>query len=267
MKTILHTIADYTAMRINIAKKDVSLEKMKAHALSMNGNTGFPFEKALVKKNDVSFICECKKASPSKGIITEKFDYISIAKEYEAAGAACVSVLTEPHWFLGENRFLEEISKVVNIPCLRKDFAIDEYMLYEAKTLGASAVLLITTLLDVDTMREYINICDTLGLSALVEVHDEREVEIALRANARIIGVNNRNLKDFSVDIENSMRLRGYIPDNILFVAESGIKTAQDIKRLKDVNINGVLIGEVLMKAENKKEMLEILSGQLRHGV
>ena len=246
--TILKTIADYAKVRVEQAKTEVPLEEMKARALEAPQKEKFGFEKAL-SKEDIGFICECKKASPSKGLI---------AKE---AGAACISVLTEPKWFLGENRYLREITESVNIPCIRKDFTVDEYMIYEARTLGASAVLLICSLLDTEMLKEYIGICDELGLSALVEAHDEEEIHSALEAGARIIGVNNRNLKDFTVDVHNSERLRRLVPENVLFVAESGIKTAADIEVLRRANVNGVLIGETLMRAPDKKAMLDALRG------
>lgn len=260
MDTILNTIADYAKIRVQQSKQLVSYDDIKSMALSMNCDTGFPFEKALAK-GDISFICECKKASPSKGLIAPEFPYVDIAKAYEQAGASCISVLTEPKWFLGSNHYLKEITHAVSIPCIRKDFTVDDYMIYEAKVLGASAVLLICAILDEDTIRKWIGICDTLGLSALVEAHDEEEIAMAVRAGARIIGVNNRNLKDFTVDVHNSERLRKLVPENILFVAESGIKTADDIQVLRDANVKAVLIGETLMRASDKKAMLDGLKG------
>ena len=259
-ENILQTIAAHTVKRVEASRQKVSAEEMRRAALSMNPDTGFPFEAALAGP-DISFICECKKASPSKGLIAPDFPYLRIAREYEAAGAACISVLTEPEWFLGENRYLKEVAEAVSIPCIRKDFTVDPYMIYEAKTLGASAVLLICSLLDRDTLRRYIEICDTLGLSALVEAHDEREIGDAVAAGARIIGVNNRNLKTFTVDVGNSGRLRALVPENILFVAESGIRTAEDIQSLREAGVDAVLIGETLMRSEDKKKMLDTLRG------
>lgn len=258
MADILNTIAEYTRWRVADAKRSLPLKELKSKVSAMNCNTGFPFEKAL-QKEDISFICECKKASPSKGLIAEDFPYLDIAREYEAAGASCISVLTEPKWFLGRDSYLAEIAQTVSIPCLRKDFTVDEYMIYEARLLGADAVLLICSLLPEDILREYIQICDSLGLSALVEAHDEKEIESALSAGARIIGVNNRNLKDFSVDVRNSNRLRALVPEDVLFVAESGIKTAGDIHILRQAKVDAVLIGEALMKSPDKKAMLDIL--------
>ena len=214
-----------------------------------------------MRKPDIAFICECKKASPSKGMIAPDFPYRKIAKEYEMAEADCISVLTEPKWFLGKNEYLKEIAETVHIPCLRKDFTVDEYMIYEAKLLGASAVLLIVSILSEQQLKEYIAICDELGLSALVETHNETEIQSALSVGARIIGVNNRNLKDFSVDTENSRRLRNNIPKDILFVSESGIQTADDVQALRNIGVDAVLIGETLMKAKNKRQKLNELRG------
>ena len=224
--TILDQLAEHARQRTEQAKKVVPSELLKQQARSLPKGT-FSFEIAL-KKPGISFICECKKASPSKGLIAPDFPYLQIAKEYEAAAADCISVLTEPKWFLGSDEYLKEIASTVSIPCLRKDFTVDEYMIYEAKLLGADAVLLICSILTEEQIRTFIGICDELGLSALVEAHDEREVEIALTAGARIIGVNNRNLKDFSVDTDNSRRLRELIPTDVLFVSESGVKNAGD---------------------------------------
>ncbi len=257
--TILDKLADYARERVESAKKDISLKEIKGKAYALpKGN--FAFEKAL-KKDELSFICECKKASPSKGLIAADFPYLEIAKEYEKAGADCISVLTEPKWFLGNNDYLKEIAENVKIPCIRKDFTVDEYMIYEAKALGASAVLLIVAILSDNQLKDYIKICDELGLSALVEAHDEQEVKTALEAGARIIGVNNRNLKDFSVDTENSKRLRNLIPCDIIFVSESGVKTAEDVKAIREIGADAVLIGETLMKAPDKEQKLNELRG------
>lgn len=252
--TILDQLADYARERTENAKKTVSFEAIRQQALSLPKGT-FSFENAL-RKSGLSFICECKKASPSKGLIAPDFPYLQIAKEYEAAGADCISVLTEPKWFLGSDRYLKEIADAVSIPCLRKDFTVDEYMIYEAKILGASAVLLICSLLSQTQIQEYLAICDELGLSALTEAHEEQEVQMALCAGARIIGVNNRNLKDFSVDTENSRRLREQIPKEVVFVSESGVRKVEDIRTLCEIGADAVLIGEILMKAVDRKAML-----------
>lgn len=257
---ILETIAQANRKRYEKVMQAIPLEEIKQKALSMETNSEFPFEKALAK-DGISYICEVKKASPSKGIIAEDFPYVKIAKEYENAGASAISVLTEPQWFKGENRFLQEISQNVNIPILRKDFTVCEYQIYEAKVIGASAVLLICALLDTDTIKEWIKLCDTLGLSALVETHTEEEVQSALDAGARVIGVNNRNLKDFTVDITTCTRLRSLVPKDILFVGESGIKTNKDIENLRNAGVNGVLIGETLMRSDDKKLALVELNG------
>lgn len=263
--TILDQLAGYARERVAQAKAARPLEQLEAEARSMNCSTGFPFEQAL-KGDDIAFICECKKASPSKGLIAPEFPYLQIAKEYEAAGAAAISVLTEPKWFLGSDSYLQEIAAAVNIPCLRKDFTVDEYMIYEAKLLGAAAVLLIVSLLDGPTLRRFIEICDGLGLSALVEAHDETEIKIALEAGARVIGVNNRNLKDFSVDTGNSGRLRSLVPEGIIFVAESGIKTAEDIESMRRAGVNAVLVGEALMTSPDKRAALNALRGDESYG-
>lgn len=260
MGDILKQLSDYAKVRVKEAKQAVSLANMEYAAFSMPCNTGYPFRKALMTEG-MSFICECKKASPSKGLIAEEFPYVKIAKEYEEAGAAAISVLTEPKWFLGSLQYLKEIHEAVRIPLLRKDFTVDEYMIFEAKVYGASAVLLIVSILDEKQLRSYLELTERLGLDALVEAHDETEIQTALNAGAKIIGVNNRNLHDFTVDIHNSSRLRDRVPENILFVAESGIRTRGDIEVLEQGKINGVLIGESLMRAENKKQMLDELKG------
>lgn len=259
--TILNELAESARKRVKKAKENVSLEEVKKKALNLpKGN--FEFENALDKK-DIAFICECKKASPSKGIIAPEFPYLKIASEYERAGADCISVLTEPSRFLGSDKYLKEIAESVSLPCLRKDFTVDEYMIYEAKTLGAKAVLLICSLLTEKKISNYIEICDLLGISALVEAHNEKEIKTAVEAGARIIGVNNRNLNDFSVDTENSKRLRELVPKEIIFVSESGVKSAEDIALLREIGADAVLIGETLMRAADKKEKLMELRGAL----
>lgn len=257
--TILDQLAAHARERTEQAKQRVPLEELKQRALALPKGD-FAFENAL-RKPGLSFICECKKASPSKGLIAPNFPYLKIAREYEAAGADCISVLTEPKWFLGSDSYLREIASAVSVPCLRKDFTVDEYMIYEAKLLGASAVLLICSILSEEQIREYLGVCDALGLSALVEAHDEAEVRMALRAGARVIGVNNRNLKDFSVDTENSRRLRALIPSDVLFVSESGVRDAADVETLRGIGADAVLIGEALMRAPDKKAALAALRG------
>ena len=256
---ILDTIAASAKERV-AAKEALPLAEQIARARELDSNTGFPFEQALAKKR-MSFICEVKKASPSKGLIAPEFPYVQIAKEYEAAGADAISVLTEPAFFQGKNEYLTKIRQTVQIPLLRKDFTVDEYMIYEAKNIGADAFLLICAILSPMQLSEYAGIARELGLSALVEAHDEKEVEMALAAGARIVGVNNRNLKDFTVDIHNSVRLRELVPENILFVSESGMKTRQDIARLEQNGTNAVLIGETLMRSADKKAVLQELRG------
>ena len=257
--TILDQLADHARERVAAAKKNISPEALRRDAESLPKGD-FVFDQAL-KKPGISFICECKKASPSKGLIAPDFPYLQIAKDYDAAGADAISVLTEPKWFLGSDEYLKEIAQAVSIPCIRKDFTVDEYMIFEAKTFGAKAVLLICSILDKAQIREYLAICDSLGLSALVETHDEAEVEMALDAGGRIIGVNNRNLKDFSVDTGNSRRLRSLILSDKVFVSESGVSTAEDVAALKAAGVDAVLVGEALMRAADKTAKLKELKG------
>ena len=258
MKDILTELAEAAGKRVAESKSAVPLERMKALAAAKGGDRDFPFEAAL-RAEGMSFICEVKKASPSKGVIAEDFDPVRTALEYEAAGADCISVLTEPTRFLGDIRYLRDIYSEVNIPILRKDFVVDEYMIYEAKAAGASAVLLIVSILTEDRLKKYLGICEELGLSALVEVHDSTELDRAILSGARIIGVNNRDLRDFSVDPSNCLRLRRSVPEGTLFVAESGIKDREDVRLLEDESVDAVLIGETLMRAENKAEKLQSL--------
>ncbi len=257
---ILDKIIEATKIRVAQEKQVESPESVKAAALALPSDTGFPFEAAL-RQQDFNFICEVKKASPSKGIIAEHFPYLEIAKEYEVAGAAAISVLTEPDFFKGDKKYLQEIASTVKIPVLRKDFIIDEYQIYQAKVWGASAILLICACLDVPTLTKFRKLADSLGLSSLVEAHDEAEVQMAIDCGARIIGVNNRNLKDFTVDVQNSVRLRNLVQDDVIFVSESGLETPEDIQVLRDNNIGVALMGETFMRSPNKIEKLAYLYG------
>ena len=257
---ILDRIVEATKIRVAQEKQVETLEAVKAAALALPSDTGFPFEVAL-RQQDFNFICEVKKASPSKGIIAEHFPYLEIAKEYEVAGAAAISVLTEPDFFKGDKKYLQEIARTVKIPVLRKDFIIDEYQIYQAKVWGASAILLICACLDVPTLTKFRELADSLGLSSLVEAHDEHEVQMAIDCGARIIGVNNRNLKDFTVDVQNSVRLRNLVEDDVIFVSESGLETPEDIQVLRDNNIGVALMGETFMRSPNKVEKLAYLYG------
>lgn len=257
---ILDKIVEATKIRVAQEKQVESPEAVKAAALALPPDTGFPFEAAL-RQQDFNFICEVKKASPSKGIIAEHFPYLDIAKEYEVAGAAAISVLTEPDFFKGDKKYLQEIASTVKIPVLRKDFIIDEYQIYQAKVWGASAILLICACLDVPTLTKFRELADSLGLSSLVEAHDEKEVQMAIDCGARIIGVNNRNLKDFTVDVQNSVRLRNLVQDDVIFVSESGLETPEDIQVLRDNNIGVALMGETFMRSPNKVEKLAYLYG------
>ena len=257
--TILDELAAYAKERVQAAEKALPPAFLREQVFALPKGH-FAFENAL-KTPDISFICECKKASPSKGLIAPDFPYLRIAREYEAAGADAISVLTEPKWFLGSDEVLRQIAENVSIPCLRKDFTVDEYMIYQAKLLGASAVLLICSILSPSQLREYLSLCDELGLSALVEAHDEAEIQMALTAGARIIGVNNRNLRDFTVDTQNSARLRKLLPPDVLFVSESGVRSAEDVASLRKIGADAVLIGETLMRAEDKAAKLRELKG------
>ena len=257
--TILDELAAHARQRVAAARQIVPSEALRRRARALPRGD-FAFEKALAKPG-LSFICEVTRASPSKGLIAPEFPYLDVARAYEAAGADCISVLTEPKWFLGSDEYLKEIAATVSIPCLRKDFTVDEYMIYEAKCLGASAVLLICSILSQEEIAGFIALADTLGITSLVEAHDENEVRMALAAGARVIGVNNRNLRDFTVDTDNSRRLRDLVPDDVLFVSESGVKNAQDVECVRALGADAVLVGETLMRADDKKAKLAELKG------
>lgn len=259
-RDILAEIADKTRQRIAAQKALVPLATIKAAAETLPKGD-FPFEAAL-RQTEMGFICEIKKASPSKGLIAPDFPYLDIAKEYKAAGASAISCLTEPFYFQGKNEYLLEIANAVDIPLLRKDFFVDPYMIYEAKVLGASAILLICAILTDAELRAYFMLAQSLGLSAIFEAHDATEVQRALDCGARIIGVNNRNLKTFALDLNNSITLRALVPADVIFISESGIKTRADIALLAQHNVNAVLIGETFMRVADKKEMLDQLRGK-----
>ena len=262
MKNILEEIAARTRERIAKEKTCISVSELENRIQEVNKNARqkITFLQAL-QKDGMSYICEVKKASPSKGLIAPDFPYLTIAKEYEQAGASAISCLTEPFYFQGADQYLREISAAVQIPVLRKDFTVDEYMIYQAKSLGASAVLLICAILDDGELRAYRQLAKELGLDALVEAHDEYEVDRALNLGAEIVGVNNRDLRTFQVDMNNSIRLRKMAPDNVVFVSESGIRTPEDIRILYENKVDGVLIGETLMRSPDKKAALESLNG------
>ncbi len=262
---ILEEIAERTRERIRLEKQKIPLEEVQKLAEARAGNREFPFEKAM-RKPGMSFICEVKKASPSKGVIAEDFPYTEIAKEYEQAGASAISCLTEPYYFQGKDSYLEEIVETVSIPVLRKDFTIDEYMIYQAKAMGASAVLLICAILDDGELKAYGQLAKELGLSALTEAHTEEEIHRALQADAGIIGVNNRDLKTFQVDVRNGLKLRDLVPEDRIFISESGIRGPKEIALLYEKKTDGVLIGETFMKAADKKKMLENLQQNLPGG-
>lgn len=253
--TILEKIAHHAALRVAEDKEKLSFNEIKERADSAGKGSGHRFYEA-VEKPELSFICEVKKASPSKGIIDPVFDYLKIASEYEKAGADAISCLTEPKWFLGSDEIFCRIRSEVTTPMIRKDFVVDEYQLYQARLMGADCVLLICALLDTDTISRYLKICEDLGLAALVETHDEKEISSAVSAGARMIGVNNRNLKDFSVNLHNAAHLRDKIPSGLLYVAESGVTSPEDAALLRSAGADGLLVGEALMRAENKSAFL-----------
>ena len=254
--TILDTIAAASGERVEKEKTFISLEEMKERAESLGSGNGKAFFETLAKPG-TRFICEVKKASPSKGIIDPVFDYRKIALEYQDAGADAVSVLTEPRWFLGSDDIFRDIRESIHTPMLRKDFIVDEYQIYQARCLGSDCVLLICSILDTKTIERYLGICRKLGMEALVEAHDEKEISSAISAGARIIGVNNRNLKDFSVDFMNVVRLREMIPEDVLYVAESGVKSAGDVRTVYQAGADAILVGEALMRAPDKKALLQ----------
>ena len=261
MIKMLEEIVEKTKERLIESKEIKSLDQLKEEVQKLEITQDFPFKKAL-SEDEISIIAEVKRASPSKGLIAEDFDYLAIAKEYEEAGASAISVLTEPYFFKGSNDYLKEISQCVSIPTLRKDFVIDEYMIWEAKALGASAVLLIVSILSIVELKKFLDLAHDLGLSAIVETHDGDEIRTALNVGAEIIGVNNRDLTDFTVNIENSISLRRCVSGDVIFISESGIKTPEDVRKLKENDVDAVLIGETLMKSDDKKSMiLELKNG------
>ena len=261
MIKMLEEIVEKTKERLTESKKSKSLDQLKEEVQKLEITQDFPFKKAL-SEDEISIIAEVKRASPSKGLIAEDFDYLTIAKEYEEAGASAISILTEPYFFKGSNDYLKEISQCVSIPTLRKDFIIDEYMIWEAKALGASAVLLIVSILSIVELKKFLDLAHDLGLSAIVETHDGDEIRTALNVGAEIIGVNNRDLTDFTVNIENSISLRRCVSGDVIFISESGIKTPEDVRKLKENDVDAVLIGETLMKSDDKKSMiLELKNG------
>lgn len=258
---ILDKLADLSRERAKREQETVSAEKLREQAKALGKGNGEAFLSAL-KKPGISIICEIKKASPSKGLISPDFPYLKIAAAYEQAGADCISCLTEPEYFLGSDDIFREVREKVNLPMLRKDFTVCEYQLDQARVMGANAALLIVSLMDERTLAAYLEHCEELGIAALVETHDEEEIRTAVSAGAKIIGVNNRNLKDFSVDFGNAARLRDRIPPECIYVAESGVRTPEDVQRLRQIGADAALIGETLMRAEDPAETLKSLRRQ-----
>ncbi len=258
MGTILDNIAAHAREWVAADKAVMPLNELKerCQALSRPGENAFL---GALKRPGMSFICEIKKASPSKGVISAEFPYLDISREYEHAGVDAVSCLTEPKWFLGSDEIFRDVRREISLPMLRKDFTVDEYQIYQAKLLGAQAVLLICALLDAPTLARYLELAHSLGLCALVEAHDEAEICRAVQAGAEVIGVNNRNLKDFSVDFSNAARLRELVPSDRIYVAESGVASPEDVAALKKLGADAVLMGEVLMRAEDKPGLLSAM--------
>ena len=259
--TILDKLADLSRERAKADREKVPEAELREQALALGRGNGEAFLSAL-KKPGISFICEIKKASPSKGLISPEFPYLRIAADYERAGADCISCLTEPEYFLGSDRIFREVRQQVSLPMLRKDFTVCTYQLDQARVMGANAALLIVSLMDGKTLEAYLERCEELGIAALVETHDEEEICTAVSVGAKMIGVNNRNLKDFSVDFSNAARLRDRIPADCIYVAESGVRTPEDVQRLRQIGADAALIGETLMRSPDPAEMLQQLKGE-----
>ncbi len=259
---ILETLAALSRERAEADQAAVPAGLMREQALVLGPGNGAAFLAAL-KKPGISFICEIKKASPSRGLISPDFPYLDIARSYESAGADCISCLTEPRYFLGSDQIFREVRETVSLPMLRKDFTVSAYQLDQARVMGANAALLIVSLLDEKTLEAYLERCDELGIAALVETHDGEEISRAVSAGAKIIGVNNRNLKDFSVDFSNAARLRDRIPAGCVYVAESGVRMPEDVQRLRQIGADAALIGETLMRAEDPAIKLRELKGEV----
>lgn len=260
---ILQTIASHARSRVARLREEGRAEAVIARAEALAADQGaptFPFEHALATPG-MSFICECKRASPSRGLIAPDYDPVRIARDYEAAGAAAVSCLTEPRWFQGSDQHLADIAAGVSIPVLRKDFVVDVLMVDEAKAMGADAVLLICSILDDDLLARCMRRADELGISALVEAYEPDEVPRAIAAGARVVGVNNRDLRTFSVDFGRSIELRPLVGEDRIFVSESGVETREDVARLEEAGIDAVLIGETLMRAADRRAALDGLRG------
>lgn len=249
---ILTQIIQSTKERVAKCQKELPLSVLREQAENLHKAKPYTrsFENALRVENRLSFICEIKKASPSKGVINETFPYLDIARAYEKAGANAISCLSEPQYFLGSDEIFTQVREICSIPMLRKDFTIDPYMIYQAKVMGADALLLIVSALDSVQLREFYALAESLGLCVLVETHTGKEIEQALDIDARIIGVNNRDLHTFSVDVQRSLELRPLVPESKVFVSESGISSVQDLRKLQEARVDSVLIGEWFMKAQ-----------------
>lgn len=260
---ILEDIIESTKEELNNEKKRCSIYKLKEKAFNLPIDKSFPLEKALAK-DDLSYILEIKKRTPDKGDLSSTFDYKAIAKEYEMIGASAISVVTESNYYKGDKDYLTEIKKIVKVPVIRKDFILDEYMVYESKVLGADAIVLIAGILDEITLMRCMNLADSLGMSVIVETHNSLQIKKALRVKARIISVNNRDLRDFSIDLSNTNKLRELVSDDVIFISEGGIKTREHIEMLEDKKVDGVIIGEIMMKSHDKRHTFEVLNGNIK---
>ncbi len=245
-KNILHQIVRDKRPEVQALREDYDFTDYLEAALELE--PGLDFKKALMEKPGISLIAEVKKASPSAGLIREDFDPVAIARTYEEAGASAISVLTDKKHFQGDVAYLAQIKEAVSLPLLRKDFIIDEYQVVESKLAGADAILLICAILDWRRVLSMMNLTKRLGMTAMVEVHNTRELDIALIAGAEIIGINNRNLETFEVDLETTPKLTAHIHDPIPVVSESGIKKPEDLARLKDSGCCAVLVGETFCR-------------------
>ena len=253
---IFESILAHKRQEVESAKRTISLELLRE--MPIYKRQCFSLQNAL-RSNDIAIIAEIKKASPSKQIIRDNFDPLSIALEYVAGGASAISVLTDRQFFQGDIRFISDIRSSVPIPILRKDFIIDSYQLTESKAYGADAVLLIAAALERQHLHDLYDEATGLGLECIVEVHNERELGLLDLSKIRIVGINNRNLLNFIVDLTTTLRIASQIPKGVMIVSESGISSRQDIEQLKEYGIHAVLVGESLMRAPSPGKALRTL--------
>lgn len=257
---ILDQLVKATQKRITKQEAKISFLELKNKANKKKSkNSQLIYD--IFSKKQISVIGEIKHASPSKGLIINNFNYISIVDDYEKSNLDIISVLTEPDYFKGSLNNLEQVHNKTNKPILRKDFIINEYMIYESFLSGADMILLIAVILSDTQLKKFYELANKLGLAVLFETHNQNEIERVLKLNPKMIGINNRNLMDFTVDINHSIKLRKYIPDSVICISESGIENKNDVNQLKEHQINGFLIGEYLIKADNRKTFMNNLLG------